>query len=73
VTEPYRELGGLSRPDAYFGAIEFDCPTCEAKGRTLESEGQKCRQWNDRTQRWDIKRCPCVARIKVAEKRSRLF
>lgn len=75
MSEPYRDLGGLSRPDAYFGAIEFDCPTCGAKGRTLEPrhDGEKCRQYNELLKKWITKRMPCVERIKLADKSSRIF
>ena len=72
MSEPYRDLGGLSRPDAYFGVIDFDCPTCKAKGRTLERDGEKCRQWNPRLNRTQVKKCPCLARIKLADKETHL-
>ena len=68
MSEAYQELGGLARPDAYFGAIEFDCPTCQAKGKTLESDGEKCRQYIDRVGEWRTKRCPCKDRLKLASK-----
>ena len=75
MSESYRDLGGLSRPDAYFGAIEFVCPTCGSKGRTLspQFDGEKCRQWHERLQKWLTKRMPCVERIKLADKSSRIF
>lgn len=73
MTERYSELGGLKRPDAYFGAIEFDCPTCYAKAKRLNFPGEKCRQFNELTQRWDTKKCPCLARIKLADKSSTIF
>jgi hypothetical protein len=67
--DPYRSLGGLARPDAYFGAIEFDCPTCEAKGKTLDSDGEKCHVWVDRLGRNVPRKMPCLSRIKLAHER----
>lgn len=66
---PYKDLGGLTRPDAYFGAIEFDCPTCEAKGKTLDFDGEKCRVWVERTAKWHTRKMPCINRIKLARDR----
>lgn len=65
-TDPYRSLGGLTRPDAYFGAIEFDCPTCEAKAKSLDDDGEKCRIWIERIERHVVRKMPCVARIRLA-------
>lgn len=67
-TNAYRELGGLARPDAYFGAIEFDCPTCKAKGKTLDSDGEKCKVWVERFNRTVPRKMPCIARIQAATK-----
>lgn len=64
--DPYKDLGGLARPDAYFGAIEFDCPTCKAKARTLDSDGERCRMWHERLKRHITRKMPCVARIRLA-------
>lgn len=66
---PYQDLGGLARPNAYFGAIEFDCPTCGAKAKTLDFDGEKCRVWVERTERWTIRKMPCLSRIKLARDR----
>lgn len=59
--DPYRELGGLTRPDSFYGSIEFACPTC------LEPKGTKCRIWVERTQRWATRKMPCVTRIRLAK------
>lgn len=64
--DPYKDLGGLTRPDAYFGAIEFDCPTCQAKAKTLDYDGDKCRVWVERIDRWVTRKMPCLARIRLA-------
>jgi hypothetical protein len=57
---PYQQLGGLARPDAYFGALEFDCPTCEV------SKGEKCHVWVERLGRNVLRKMPCLARIRAA-------
>jgi hypothetical protein len=70
---PYQDLGGLARPDAYFGAIEFDCPEppsgCGAKGKTLDSDGEKCKVWVERLGGWHVRKMPCLARIKLARQK----
>lgn len=64
--DPYLALGGLARPDAYFGAIEFDCPTCQAKAKTLDFDGEKCKLWVERLGRQITRKMPCLARLKLA-------
>lgn len=58
--DPYADLGGLTRPTAYYGAIELHCETCSA------APGHKCRVFVERTQKWDKRQMPCVSRIKAA-------
>lgn len=58
---PYQDLGGLVRPDAYFGAREFDCPTCKAE------VGDKCQVWVGRLSRTVPRKMPCIARIRKAK------
>lgn len=58
--DAYHDLGGLARPDAYFGAKEFDCPNCQA------AKGKKCKVWVERTEKWAVRKMPCVARIRLA-------
>jgi hypothetical protein len=67
--DPYLDLGGLTRPDAYFGAIEFDCPTCEAKGRSGDFGGEKCKVWVERLGRMIPRKMPCLTRLKLARER----
>jgi hypothetical protein len=64
--DPYRSLGGLARPNAYFGAIEFDCPTCEA------AKDSKCLVWVERLGRNAVRHMPCLARIKLATEAGRI-
>lgn len=62
--DPYASLGGLARPDAYFGAIDFDCPPpdigCGAP------KGEKCHVYVERTGMTVTRKMPCVARIRLA-------
>ena len=64
--DPYRSLGGLKRPDAYYGAIDFDCPPkpygCAAPA------GEKCKHFVDRLDRDVIRKMPCLSRIQLAIK-----
>jgi hypothetical protein len=69
--DPYKDLGGLARPDAHFGAIEFDCPPEQFSGKYNvggcgQPRGEKCKVWVERTQAWHTRKMPCVARIKLA-------
>lgn len=59
--DPYKQLGGLARPTPYFGAIEFDCPTCEVK------KDNHCQVWVERLGRMAVRKMPCVARLKLAK------
>lgn len=67
--DTYLDLGGLTRPDAYFGAIEFDCPACQAKAKTPDRDGEKCRVWVERLNRHVVRHVPCLARIKLAHEK----
>lgn len=58
--DPYRSMGGLARPDAYHGTLEFDCPTCPAK------VNEKCRIFIERTGQWATRGMPCLARLRKA-------
>jgi hypothetical protein len=62
---PYQDLGGLTRPDAYFGAKEFDCPPKEVGGCGAP-KGERCRVWVERLDRDVARKMPCVKRIKLA-------
>ena len=59
--DPYRSLGGLARPDAYYGAKEFHCGTCGAEPQ------QKCTVWVERLGRDMPRRMPCLSRLAKAK------
>jgi hypothetical protein len=78
IDRPYGELGGLARPDAYFGAKELDCyppPPKDASGRPVKGlpngcgapAGEKCVVWVDRLGRFVPRKMPCISRIQHAK------
>jgi hypothetical protein len=62
--DPYADLGGLTRPTSYFGAIEFRCDTEDGGCGVLA--GDKCRLWVERTQLWETRKMPCLSRLRKA-------